>query len=106
MFSLCGWRFPAFLNIARIIYCDFQDASDEEYSPSKRGKNAPAKKGKGGKKNKKKGSDSDSDEDWAKTSRKSSGGGGGGGGAKKGGVSVLLHFLCISLTKCLKFFHI
>ncbi|KAJ9597919.1 hypothetical protein L9F63_011206, partial [Diploptera punctata] len=60
------------------------DASDEEYSPSKKAKNAPAKKGKGGKK--KKGSDSDSDEDWAKSSRKSTGGGGGGGGgAKKGG---------------------
>ncbi|KDR14042.1 upstream activation factor subunit spp27 [Zootermopsis nevadensis] len=54
------------------------DVSDEEYSPSKKGKNAPAKKGKTAKK--KKGSDSDSDEDWAKTRKSNSGGGAGGGG--------------------------
>nr|CAD7459277.1 unnamed protein product [Timema tahoe] len=67
-----------------------KDASDEEYSP-KKGKGAsPAKKGKAGGKKKKRGSDSDSGEDWAKTSRGSRGssgaGGQGGPTPKKGGA--------------------
>nr|CAD7599524.1 unnamed protein product [Timema genevievae] len=67
-----------------------EDASDEEYSP-KKGKGAsPAKKGKAGGKKKKRGSDSDSGEDWAKTSRGSRGssgaGGQGGPTPKKGGA--------------------